>query len=176
VKYRNERMFGVADVHADTKETYRLVGSGLATLAREAKEKTAKAAKSTKENLDMTIDKARNRPFSAPAAAPATPTSTARASPATGPNSFSSPVRSPSLQDARSKESMASAAKEAEKRGHSTFAKLLQSRTSPGAAGGAPPSSPPIASKVPQPVFSAPLPGEFDRSDEEGSEETDLTI
>jgi len=178
VKYQNERMFGVADVHADTTETYRLVGSAVSDFAREAKVKTAAAAQSTRANLDKTLEKTREN--------------LARGGGGGGGGGGGQPASPPSsplpLPPRRDKEAasspaaLSSAAKDAERRGHSAFAKLLQSKTeTPTAAAAAADTAAGGGGGggAPSVYYSAKSSCEFESSsddDDDGDEDTGLLV
>jgi len=106
-KYQNERMFGVADVHADTTETYRIVGEGIASEFAKVPGEIAKIAREAKTVGKKAI---------------------AKKGPDNTPNEPPSPPTKPAPPHA-TPEKMSEAAKDAEARGHSTFAKILQSQS-----------------------------------------------
>mmetsp|Transcript_33045 Transcript_33045/g.42480 ORF Transcript_33045/g.42480 Transcript_33045/m.42480 type:complete len:103 (+) Transcript_33045:1649-1957(+) len=100
-------MFGVADVHADTTETYRIVGEGIASEFAKVPGEIAKIAREAKTVGKKAI---------------------AKKGPDNTPNEPPSPPTKPAPPHA-TPEKMSEAAKDAEARGHSTFAKILQSQS-----------------------------------------------
>lgn len=111
-KYRNERMFGVTDVHSDTTETYRIVGEGIATEFKKMPKEFAKIAREAKSVGQTAMEKTKGG-FR----------STAREKGKTSESkSASSTLRS-------SPEKLSADARDAEARGHSAFAKILKNQS-----------------------------------------------
>jgi hypothetical protein len=98
-------MFGVADVHSDTTETYRIVGEGIATEIKKMPKELAKMAREAKSVGQSAIEKSK------------------------GFGSKLNEKAKESPQKARtSPEKLSAAAKDAQARGHSAFAKILQNQ------------------------------------------------
>ena len=123
VKYRNERMFGVSDVHADTVNTYKFIGSEI-----------NRGAQKIRRDAEEAIKKGKGFGGGGEAAAPSPQAPSGTSPPlsplrAGGSGGALSPAASP-----RSQASLAAAADSATKRGHTTAARLLAEREAAAAA------------------------------------------
>jgi hypothetical protein len=141
VAYRNSRMFGVADVHADTVSAYKLFGADLAR----AGASVASAAASATHDAAARLQAKHAAPGPASetanaAAAAATAAAAAAASAgafgvfAGSPPASPPPPKSPRSPSALDRAALASAERGATSRGHSTFARLLAARQATAAA------------------------------------------
>jgi hypothetical protein len=145
VAYRNSRMFGVADVHADTVSTYKLFGADLAragaTVATAASHAAEDAAPRLQVNnkrsggasgggadtTNSTGDGGVHPPSAASGPRSPTPSSSTTSNSQSPASRYKSPttIASPSALD---RATLASAEKGAASRGHSTFARLFAER------------------------------------------------
>lgn len=150
VAYRNSRMFGVADVHADTVSTYKLFGADLAragatvaTAASHAAEDAATRLQKTRNagsgggNADAVNAKGAGVAGGGGSATSAASASARSPTPSSSSNSSSSSGKSPGSRyksptiaspSALDRATLASAEKGAASRGHSTFARLFAER------------------------------------------------